>query len=864
MDTRDAPSKESGSLLITPPFGEPLIAIVTQNVFFFPGTHDRVDVPPHTAKRVQEDQFALMVFNNPETGITSGLAILAQLESVMPIETKDGEYFNLGFNFICRVRVSDPKPKPDLQGKGVITELTWEILEEEELSTASWNRKEIKTKLAVLQIAVKEILAWAPDALEQHSLTILKTKRVTDHELRKTEKLITMLVAALEALKRAPRELLGQILDVNTHALFELYYTLKDTKSTKNVLRLVSNIFHTSTVEERLRRLHKFAEWFVDNFDPILDGEEGAEEEEEETEAPVATRGGKTSPRTLALLKRYQSVKDHMSEEARQEFEQEFEHLQQNPPNAAAIGDRLKWIVYLPWEKRSTPPTDLREVQRILDEDHAGLGKVKDRMLEYVAVKMLNPRAKGKIICLVGPPGVGKTSLGKSIARALKKKFVSLSLGGLDDISDLRGHEFTYHNASPGFIIQLIRRCGERDCVFMLDEVDKMQKNWRGSPEAALLEILDPEQNATFMDHYLGIPFDLSEILFITTANIITTINPTLRDRLEIIEIPGYTPLEKLEIAKHYRIPKLRAENGLPVTIIGMPAIDLSFTDSAIMALINYHTREAGVRNLERELDAPFRKIAKAIISQDPEMTGSIEITEENLHKYCGRPKFSDSELPDILPYGTVPVLAVSDTGGFLYMVEITIGRHPGGRKIAMKGVRDSGENKDDVNKIAESLEKVFDALTADGKILFNELKEMEDAWGYPIILEGNITNGAIPKDGPSAGLSIFLAVYGALRKKSIKPLADVPLTAATGEIEVNLDIVGKIGGLRDKILAASRLKVKCCFVPKANEADLEDIPEEISRDMEIIPVENRWEALMIAYPEDRQAIEDYLSSRSP
>lgn len=862
MSTRDTPDSKPESRVIAPPFGEPLIAIIVGKAFFFPGTHDSAIVTPRTAKRVQEDHFALMVFPNQETGITSGVATLAQLETVTPVTLDGEESFNLGLNFICRVQISDPRPKTDLQTKETVTELAWEILEEEELPIASWNQKDTKEQLAALKRAVNEILTWAPNALEQHSLTILKTKRVSDHELRKTEELLKMLVSSLKSLEHARRELLGQILDITAHALFELYYTLKEDKPTKNALKLVSNVFHTSTMEERLRRLCKFAEWFIDNFEPILDDEE--KDDEEETEVSVAMDEKRASPSALALLKRYQSVKNHMPEEARQEFEREFARLVRKPQNESAIETRLEWIVDLPWEKRSSPPTDLREVQRILDEDHAGLKKVKDRILEYVAVRMLNPRAKGKIICLVGPPGVGKTSLGKSIARALGRKFVKLALGGLDDVSDLRGHHHTYFNAAPGFIISRIRKCGERDCVFMLDEVDKIQKNWRGDPAAALLEVLDPEQNNTFQDHYLNIPFDLSEILFMTTANIIATINPTLRDRLEIIEIPGYTPLEKLEIAKHYLIPRCRAENGFPVSIVGIPTIDLTFTDGAILTLINYYTREAGVRALERELDTPFRKTAKAITSQDPAIINAIEISGENLNKYSGRPKFSDSELPDILPHATVPVLAVSDKGGFLYMVEITIGRHPGGRKIAMKGVRDSGENKDDINKIAESLEKVFDALTADGKILFTELKEREDIWGCPIILEGNITNGAIPKDGPSAGLSIFLAVYGALRKKSIKPRADIPLTATTGEIEVNLDTVGKIGGLRDKILAASRLRVKRCLIPKANEADLEDIPEEISRNMEIIPVGNRWEALMIAYPEDQQEIENYLSSRSP
>lgn len=595
----------------------------------------------------------------------------------------------------------------------------------------------------------------------------------------------------------------------------------------------------------------------------LVEGKVLATAAEDGTETSPTANRKSLPPHILELLERYHSIKNHMTEEARNEFEREFNRLVRKPALDSSLETRLEWIAFLPWEKRSSSPTDLRDVEQILNQDHAGLAKIKGRILEDVAVRMLNPRAKGKILCFVGPPGVGKTSLGQSIARALGKKFVRLSIGGLDDVGDLRGHHHTYLNAAPGFIMQLVRQCDERNCVFMLDELDKIQKNWRGDPASALLEILDPEQNCNFRDHYLGISFDLSEILFIATANIVATIPPTLRNRLEIIELPGYIPSEKLEIAQHFLIPKRRIENGFPVTVPNMPAIDVTFTDGAILRLINNYTHEAGVRELQRMLDMPFRRMAKAVTSQDLNVTGPIKISESNLHEYCGPQKFSDSELPDILPVGVVPVLATSDAGGFLFMAEVTYGRHPGRRKIAMKGVRDSGEDKDTINKIAESLEKAFDALTSEGGLLFDQLKSIEEEWGCPLILEGNLTDGAIPKDGPSAGLSLFLAVYGALTKKSIKPNANTPLTAATGEIEVNLDNVGKIGGLRDKILAAARCGVKRCFIPEPNKGDIEDIPEEVRREVGVVPVKSRWEALMMAYPEDREKIEIYLETRS-
>ena len=848
----------AGDKVIVLPFGKPLVAVPVEKAVFFPGTRDYVVVASRFAERIREDGYALVVFPNPETGVASSVATLAALEIVNPIE--GSENFQLGLHFIYRARIADFKHTQHPQGK--MTEIIWELLEEEEITSASWNKKDVKEQFISLQREVKKILDRAPDALEQRFLTVLRAKMFREDDQRKAEEVLYKLVTAFDSLKRVRRELLGPALDAVAHALFELYYILKEEKPSKEGLKLVSNVFHTVLIEERLRRLLKFTGWLVDNFEFIIDGEE--ETEETGTKEAVENEKGVVPPQIAALLARYQIVESHMPEEARQEFERELKRLIHGGGKDSAVETRLERIVSLPWEKRSSPPADLRGVKAILDKDHAHLEKVKDRILEFVAVRMLNPRAKGRVLCFVGPRGVGKTSLGKSIARALGKKFVHLALGGLDDVADLRGHHHTYLNAAPGFIMSLIRKCGERDCVFMLDEVDKTGKNWRGDPASALVEILDPEQNYQFRDHYLDVPFDLSEVLFITTANVLVTINSTLMDRLEVIEIPGYTDLEKLEIAKQHLIPRRRAENGFPIVRLGLPQVDVVFADSAILELINSYTREAGVRWLERELDMIFRKVGKAIALQDLDIDGIVEISEANVSRYCGNPKFSESDIPKVLPTGTVPVLAVSETGGSLFIVEVVMNRHPGRRKIAMKGVRYSGEGKDTVNQIAESLEKAVDALISDGKILFDAFKALEEEeWLCPAIIGGSLTNGAIPKDGPSAGLSLFLAVYGALTRKSIKPRVEVPLLAATGEIDVNLDTVGKIGGLRDKILAAARHGVKLCLVPKANEADLEDVPEEIRAQMKIIPVEDRWEALMIAYPEDRERIKAYLENRS-
>ena len=435
MSTRDTPHKElkdeSERRIIAPPFGEPLIAIVVQKAIFFPGTQDSVNVPPHTAERVGEERFALMVFPNQKTDITSGVATLAQLENITPVELEGEKYFNLKFNFICRVKISNPRPIPDSQGRETIIELTWELLEEEELPVASWKQKDTKEQLATLEKMVNEILTWAPNALEQHSLTILKTKRVIDHELIKTEKLIGGLAAVLEFVKHPQRGLFGQTLDITTYALFELYYTLKEDKPTKNALKLISNVFHTFTIQERLRRLLKFTEWFIDNFEPILDDEE--KDEEEETESSVTKSDDKTSPAALALLRRYQSVKSRIPDEVREEMEREFARLKQggHPGEAEAAKNHLDWLLRLFSLEDTQDNQGLSEARRILDEDHWGLEKVKEQILEFLAVRKHVPSGSGDILCFVGPPGIGKTSLGKSIARALRRKFTSLSLGGV-------------------------------------------------------------------------------------------------------------------------------------------------------------------------------------------------------------------------------------------------------------------------------------------------------------------------------------------------------------------------------------------------------------------------------------------------
>lgn len=564
------------------------------------------------------------------------------------------------------------------------------------------------------------------------------------------------------------------------------------------------------------------------------------------------TAGESDDEEADALRTRYEEIKDKISEEARKEIEKEFSRMRRaHSSEASKAQDHLELLLAMPWGTYTEDRQDLREAGRILNERHTGLDKIKDRILESIAVRQLNPSAKAPILCFVGPPGVGKTSLGQAIADALGRKFIRVSLGGMRDQAFLKGFEGTYISSKEGRIIEAIKRCGSSNPVFMIDEVDKIGEDYRGDPADALLEVLDPEQNNAFWDYYLNVHFDLSQIFFIATANILDPIHPALLDRMEVIELPGYTPLEKLRIAKDHLIPRRRKENGFPIAREGREPLDVAFTDEAILAAVHNYTREAGVRNLEREFDRPFRKIGKAFKSGDVPMENTIVISEENLSQFMGKPFIIEHAVRAILPAGVVPVLAVSDTGGHFFEAEVSRGHSPVDRKIYMRGVLGPSALKNSVNQIEESLKTVFAFLTHDGRILAERLLELEEK--HPLFLDGSITNGGIPKDGPSAGVSLLLALYGKLTDQSIKPSADVPLLGATGAVTMNLGEIRPVGGIRDKILTAHRHGVRRLIIPKENENDLDDVPEEIRSEMEIKPLAFMLEALAYAYPHDER-----------
>ncbi len=486
-------------------------------------------------------------------------------------------------------------------------------------------------------------------------------------------------------------------------------------------------------------------------------------------------------------------------------------------PEASYKRNYLEWLTDLPWKMSTKGKVNMKTAEGVLDEDHYGLKKVKERILEYLAVHKLSGSVRGPIICFVGPPGVGKTSIGKSIARALGRKFVKVSLGGVRDEAEIRGHRRTYVGAMPGRIVQGIKTAGSSNPVFMLDEIDKIGADYRGDPSAALLEALDPEQNNAFSDHYLEVPYDLSNVMFITTANILDTIPAALRDRLEIIPYPGYTQEEKFEIAKRYLVPKVVKSHGLKHS-----QIDLS--DQAIHHVIEGYTREAGVRNLERELSSLIRKVARKVAEGDK--TKTHKITPVEVEKLLGPTKFLPelAEIEDMV--GASTGLSVSQAGGSILFIEVTL--MPGKGAMTLTG------------QLGEVMKESGLAALSYVRSHWKELG-LQEKFYHKNDIHIHVPEGATPKDGPSAGISLTTAIVSAFTKIPVRK--DV---AMTGEVTLRGRVL-EIGGFKEKVLAAHRAGVKTVIAPETNRKDIEDIPDYVKKDLQFFFVKHMDEVLQIA-----------------
>jgi len=512
-------------------------------------------------------------------------------------------------------------------------------------------------------------------------------------------------------------------------------------------------------------------------------------------------------------------AKAKMSKEITEECERQLKKLERMHPDSAetaTIRNYLDWMVSIPWSVSTKDNLDLRRAQRILDEDHYGLEKIKERIIEYLAVRKVKGDSKGSILCFVGPPGVGKTSLGKSIARALDRKFARLSLGGVHDEAEIRGHRRTYVGAMPGRIIQGIHQAGSNNPVFMMDEVDKIGMDYRGDPSSAMLEVLDPEQNSAFRDNYLSVPFDLSRVMFITTANLLDPIQPAFRDRMEVIELTGYTEEEKLAIAKKHLLPKQLSEHGLKTNHI-------NFSDGAIRTIISQYTREAGLRNLEREIGSVCRKVTRKIAEGK---RGGCRITVDNIREYLGSAKILPEELLKKDEVGVATGLAWTPTGGDIMFIEATAMKGKG--SLLLTG------------KLGDVMKESAQAALSYARSKARELG-ISDEYFQDHDLHIHVPEGAIPKDGPSAGITMATAMISLFTGRPVRKGV-----AMTGEITLRGNVL-PIGGLKEKILAARRAKIKKVIIPHLNKKDLEDLPKNLDQFMEIVPVEEVKQVLDIA-----------------
>jgi ATP-dependent Lon protease len=528
--------------------------------------------------------------------------------------------------------------------------------------------------------------------------------------------------------------------------------------------------------------------------------------------------------------------KAKMPPEVEKEASKQLNRLDQMHPESAEatiVRTYLDWLVELPWSVSTQDNLDIKKAKQVLDEDHYDLDKVKERILEYLGVRKLKEKMKGPILCFVGPPGVGKTSLGKSIARALGRKFTRISLGGIRDEAEIRGHRRTYIGSLPGRIVQGIKTAGSNNPVFMLDEIDKVGADFRGDPSAALLEALDPEQNFAFSDHYLNVPFDLSKVMFITTANILDPIPPALKDRMEVLYLAGYTSEEKLKITKQFLFPRQLEENGITKDTIFI-------SDDAILRVISQYTKEAGVRNLEREIASICRKVARKLAEEEK---GPFHVSSLNLHKYLGAPKFLPEEELEVNEIGVATGLAWTSVGGEILHVEATTMKGKG--NLTLTG------HLGDVMK--ESAQAALSYARSKAKEI-----DLDPDFYEKLDLHIHVPAGAIPKDGPSAGVTMATSLISALTRIPVRK--DI---AMTGEITLRGRVL-PIGGVKEKTLAALRAKIKNIIVPYQNQKDLDEIPQYIRRRVNYIFVKSMDEILKVALVPEKAQSAPGVSDKEP
>ncbi len=677
-------------------------------------------------------------------------------------------------------------------------------------------------------------------ATEPHLKARVEALREADHEELNLEQV---------ALMRAAREQIEKILTLRGSSSSDIMPVLNNVNDPGRLADLIASNLRLSVAE---------AQAILEEMDPmrrlgLVNEHLGRELELATMQAKIqssAKEGMDKAQKDFYLREQMKAIRKELGEEGAEseEFEQLQEALEKaglpkevkteadkqlkrltsmhpDSSEATVVRTYLDWLVELPWKKTSRDRLDIKKAAQILDEDHYDLQKVKDRILEYLSVRKLNPKMKGPILCFVGPPGVGKTSLGRSIARALNRQFVRMSLGGMRDEAEIRGHRRTYIGSMPGRIIQSIKQAGTRNPVIMLDEIDKLGSDFRGDPSSALLEVLDPEQNVTFSDHYLNVPFDLSKVMFICTANVLDTIPSALYDRMETIHIPGYTEQEKIKIAKRYLLPRQATENGLKPD-------EVELSDDLLSRIVKEYTREAGLRNLERQVGAVFRKLARKKAEGED---GPFAVSLDELHKLLGPPVYLDDEREHALPPGVSLGLAWTPYGGEVLHIEGST--MPGKGKLTLTG------KLGDVMKESAQAAMTYARARADTLDVDPDFLDKRD-------IHIHVPAGATPKDGPSAGIAMVTALVSALTGKSLN--ADL---AMTGEITLRGRVL-PVGGVKEKILAASAYGLKEVAIPAQNKKDLEDVPEELREKLKIHYIEHIDQIWPLALTGDRAPAE--------
>ncbi len=635
---------------------------------------------------------------------------------------------------------------------------------------------------------LKPLLSTIKNSFENYSKLQKKVPKDTLESIQNTEypdKLVDLICANTGLKSEKKVEILG--IDDTRQRLETLAVQLE---AENEIISLQNKI--SGRVKKKMEQNQK--EYYLNEQIRQINKELGRDEED--------TSGSQELIEKIRAKNPPQEILDKAEKESKR-----LSRLQPMSPESGVLRTYLEWLADLPWSNKSEDNRDINRAEAILNEDHYDMEKPKERVLDFLAVRQLQEKAKGPILCFVGPPGTGKTSLGRSVARAINREFIRVSLGGVRDEAEIRGHRKTYVGALPGKVIQSLRKAGTINPVFLLDEIDKLSNDFRGDPASALLEVLDPEQNLTFMDHYLELPYDLSHIMFITTANSVHSIPPPLRDRMEIIEIPGYTDLEKEQIARQFIIPKQLQENGLSWA-------EVQFQKPAILSVIRTYTMESGVRNLERQIAAVIRKIAREAVKEkhipteeNPEPQFKVIVAEKSLKKYLGPAPFAEDLVYKTPSPGMAHGLAWTEMGGKMLPVEVSL--LPGEGKLILTG------SLGDVMKESAQIALSFVRSHTKEFTLDEDFQKNTD-------IHIHVPQGAIPKDGPSAGITLTAAMVSALTDTSVRPC-----TAMTGEITLTGRVLA-IGGVKEKVLAAYRNKLETVLMPEENRKDTEELPKEV------------------------------------